>query len=41
VDQQRGSRQPIIIVGKLTRVFAAIDEFGDEVPKRFEHKASW
>jgi hypothetical protein len=40
MNQERRGRQPVVVIGKLARVFAAIDEFGDEVPKRCEHNAS-
>ena len=37
VDQQCGCRQAIIVVGKLARMFFAVDKFGNEGPERFKH----
>ena len=37
VHQQCGGRQAIIVVGKLARMFFAVDKFGNEGLQRFKH----
>jgi hypothetical protein len=38
VHEQRHRCEAVIVVGELAWMFLAVDEFGDEVPQRFEHQ---